>query len=719
MSFPTYQRKLGRLFGGIDDGAGGTNETQPVPKHPVGSRIGFLDITEIQTPTLTGVDEQVLLTKEYTQQLHKKSEQSIRKYDSYALLMRRVVQNDGKRHIRLRSELCLQSSSLCSIVREIVTSTYDSLSITATPIVFPEPFYELFFKRDEIDHYEGEGQKEVKLLHEFMQKQKPLQDSIEQYDKLLPAGKISYMNLWILFPPNELLYVKGKYFEECWLCRDIHIEPRKLSWVVHGIRLDYDGQRIGMARQSSEISFKRSNGGIMDLSHLPIAPFHLLSEQEKDRVSARFVSRGKLLRNILKDNLLGFACKEYEGPTWRNFRKEGPEEDEEVPPHKQINERVVVDYKSFLEQDPGQTSDLVEIKKKPTQSKAADEEMATDFVDMDHGIDDIAISSIEDPTDPSKGAFEALLESVRSEYKIAELDDLLLLSPPCVPAYGLKSKEWGWVLIEKLEQTNFNTRAFELLQLEEATKKLVQALVSGAQSPQTDHFDDIIRGKGKGLVMLLHGNPGVGKTLMAESIAELRESPLYSVSGGELSTRVTRVETRLNDIFKLAKRWNAIVLVDEADVVLTKRSAVEIERNSLVAVWLRMIEYFEGVCFLTTNRRDELDEAFKSRINLTINMPELNPTHRARVWENLITTYNKRVEGDFIWTNEMFHALGGLQINGRVIKNILRTAEYFARSTNSKMTASHVNDVIKVELSETTDAKNVCSEMDELLKVPV
>lgn len=181
------------------------------------------------------------------------------------------------------------------------------------------------------------------------------------------------------------------------------------------------------------------------------------------------------------------------------------------------NERVVVDYKSFLDQDPQQAPDLVEIRKKVIPPNTASEERAVDFTDTGPVIYDVAISFAEDSLDPSKGTFETLLESVRSEYKIEELDDLLLLSPPCVPAYGLKSKEWGWVLIEKLELTHFNTGAFELLQLDEATKKLVQALVSGAQSSQTDHFDDIVRGKGKGLVILLHGYATASTRLLVEA----------------------------------------------------------------------------------------------------------------------------------------------------------------------------------------------------------
>ena len=58
---------------------------------------------------------------------------------------------------------------------------------------------------------------------------------------------------------------------------------------------------------------------------------------------------------------------------------------------------------------------------------------------------------------------------------------------------------------------------------------------------------------------------------------------MYSVSGGELSVDVTRVESKLQDIFDLGNRWKAIVLVDEADVVMSRRETAELERNAIVA----------------------------------------------------------------------------------------------------------------------------------------
>ncbi|KAI0413977.1 hypothetical protein F5X98DRAFT_390342 [Xylaria grammica] len=749
MSFSIYQKKLSPLFGVGDkhEGQSAGAQANPAPNltPQARTRKGFADITEIHTQTVGGIDEQVLLTSEYFLQPRAKSERIIRKYDAYSLLVRRVVRDDGRQHVRLCPELYIQSESLCSIVREIIDSTYDSLTISSTPIIFPEPYYELFFKRDEIDRYMRDTtkpeatQKDLKLLYDFMRKEKSIQDTIAEYNKLVPRGKIHYNILWTIFPPNELLYVNDRYIQECWLCRDIRANTRESCYEIEGIRLDYDGRRIGMAKRSYKIYFGKSIGGVMEMSQLPVVPFHFLPIQEQDRIKTRFIARGRSFRDILGKDLLGFACKEYTGPTWENFQKETEEEEEyagapdrEVSAsdislpcvdtnERKIDERVVADYKSFLEKYSFLTPNIVTARKlKIALPNIRHVSSRADLVNPHSHLDgetyDDTRSLAEDLHKPRKDVFEALLETVQSEYKITEIDDLLVFSPPRIPAYGLKSKRWGWVLIERLEPTRFNVNAFESLQMALATKDLVRALVSGAYSRHADDFDDIIRGKGKGLVMLLHGDPGVGKTLMAESIAELREAPLYSVSGGELSTRVTRVEDRLSEIFKLGKRWNAIVLLDEADVVMAQRSAVEIERNAIVAVWLRMIEYFEGVFFLTTNRHDVLDEAFKSRVNLTIHMPKLDSPQRAKVWENLITNNNTSSEGDIRWTKEMFKELGKLEINGRTIKNILRTAEYFARSKQETLTASHVNEVIKVEMSTNTDAEKVWVEMDKLIE---
>lgn len=78
-----------------------------------------------------------------------------------------------------------------------------------------------------------------------------------------------------------------------------------------------------------------------------------------------------------------------------------------------------------------------------------------------------------------------------------------LLFPALIPAFGLKSKAWRWVLTDGLSDVKWNTTAFEALQLEGGTKDLIQALVRGHKSKAS--FDDVVPGKGQGLVFLLHG----------------------------------------------------------------------------------------------------------------------------------------------------------------------------------------------------------------------
>ena len=120
----------------------------------------------------------------------------------------------------------------------------------------------------------------------------------------------------------------------------------------------------------------------------------------------------------------------------------------------------------------------------------------------------------------------------------------------------------------------------------------------------------------QGMILLLCGPPGVGKTLTAESVAEEMKVPLYSMAAGDLGLDPRTVESSLRDILEMCTKWNAILLLDEADVFLEQRSLHELERNKLVSIFLRVLEYSECILFLTTNRVQTFDAAFQSRIHI-------------------------------------------------------------------------------------------------------
>ncbi len=166
---------------------------------------------------------------------------------------------------------------------------------------------------------------------------------------------------------------------------------------------------------------------------------------------------------------------------------------------------------------------------------------------------------------------------------------------PYVAGFSFTAKRWGELLVESLSDIQFDDKAYDRLVLPEDKKALVKALVEDNKRVQEGRagvsFSDVISGKvrtqhtrrwscavmrecadvfwglqGGGVIFLLHGSPGVGKTLTAEAIAEYLHYPLYSVSVGELGVTAEHLESKLNDILELAGTWNAVVLIDEADV---------------------------------------------------------------------------------------------------------------------------------------------------------
>jgi SpoVK/Ycf46/Vps4 family AAA+-type ATPase len=88
--------------------------------------------------------------------------------------------------------------------------------------------------------------------------------------------------------------------------------------------------------------------------------------------------------------------------------------------------------------------------------------------------------------------------------------------------------------------------------------------------------------------------------------------------------------------FELAQAWRAIILIDEADVFLARRTSKDIVRNAFVSVFLRTMEYYQGIMLLTTNRHEEFDEAFQSRIHIQIPYAPADSNCRTAIWKNLL-----------------------------------------------------------------------------------
>lgn len=182
-------------------------------------------------------------------------------------------------------------------------------------------------------------------------------------------------------------------------------------------------------------------------------------------------------------------------------------------------------------------------------------------------------------------------------------------------------------------------------------------------------FQDIVQGKGGGAVVLLAGPPGTGKTLTAEVYAEAEGRALYSVQCSQLGTDPDGLEDELLKVFTRGKRWNAVMLLDEADVYVHERGN-DLQQNAIVGVFLRVLEYQDTVLFLTTNRPDDVDDAIASRCIARLNYTTPDSQAQARIWRVLADVAKVPLDDATIQVlvDENPH------LSGRDVKNLMKLA---------------------------------------------
>ena len=270
-----------------------------------------------------------------------------------------------------------------------------------------------------------------------------------------------------------------------------------------------------------------------------------------------------------------------------------------------------------------------------------------------------------------------------------------MICEPQLRAYALAKKTWVRIdvkSVQKFQEGKVEDALNHLCLADDghshSTKRMVQSLVlahtlrgEDQQREIPDQLHDFVEGKGRGLVILLHGTSGVGKTLTAESVAKATGKPLLKISMADIGTDVTKVEQKLDMMFQLATAWEAILLFDEADILLEARAIEDdLDRNAVVSVFLKILEYYEGILFLTTNRIRSFDIAVQSRVNLGIHYADMDEKQQQR----LLTTFLNMIDERQIknkdkileWIGEDFRD----KFNGREIRNMLSSAIALARA---------------------------------------
>jgi SpoVK/Ycf46/Vps4 family AAA+-type ATPase len=286
--------------------------------------------------------------------------------------------------------------------------------------------------------------------------------------------------------------------------------------------------------------------------------------------------------------------------------------------------------------------------------------------------------------------------------KVAKIDitrlETRMFAPAIVYGFSFRLKKWGCFSVRGFSKIYFNTSAFDGLVMDADTKEVVENLVrkqldAGKEVDLQDGEQvDSIASKGEGSIILCHGPPGTGKTLTAESLSEKLRCHLWCLSISELGTTPATLETMLLRVMDVAASWGALLLLDEADIFLERRTTSDLKRNAMTGVFLRQLEYYRGVLFLTTNRDLAFDDAMCSRISLFLHYGEHNEDQRKTIWTRMF----ERVGLD--GTPNELAEFAKPQLNGREIRNIIKTAHTLSRSKGDgeKLEINHIRKALKV-----------------------
>ncbi|KAF2176932.1 P-loop containing nucleoside triphosphate hydrolase protein [Zopfia rhizophila CBS 207.26] len=313
-------------------------------------------------------------------------------------------------------------------------------------------------------------------------------------------------------------------------------------------------------------------------------------------------------------------------------------------------------------------------------------------------VDAYAYYEVQDQVGPEMVVTARESRSEKQEKNSGRKEDIVpltdvecILAVPRVKGFDLVGKEWCEFNVEDVEDVKWNYSPYDNLVLPEGEKELVLAFADRSQHGKQD-FDDFVSDKGRGILILLCGPPGVGKTLTAEAVAQKSCVPLYTLSASELGTGPGNVEKALMKALKCCQLWNAVLLIDEADVYLEARDSTNLDRNELVAIFLSRLEYYQGLMFLTTNRVAAIDPAFRSRIDLILPYSDLDEPARRKVWVNFIEKLGPSVASI---SDSDFDQLAETQLNGREIKNSIKTSLVLA-NRDGPLRLKHLNVVLNI-----------------------
>ncbi|KJZ74495.1 hypothetical protein HIM_06091 [Hirsutella minnesotensis 3608] len=605
--------------------------------------------------------------------------------EKYAIIVRKIKPKDADLGKALVIDsIVIQSPHLKRVLGRVLDG-YPGILTNVARLTLTAPFECIVHRWDRFaaarDNADGELEPEVlahvELLYRVMREE--LGSLIQLRADYLRNRAVAFEHAWTLFPPGCIVlghkngkpvaarFRRGFYANTACGGKVYHLNCRIVDW---------DGSIMGWTDLNLRIPAFIDTMPFTDLPCYPL-DYH----PDAAGIRAQLVERGRRF-----EALAGFCYRAYRGVAlWH------PEADETR--RENVQSRIVVDGANWERENYDHQVHLTAFHKEAGGGGDGDSDLrwptrchlrrsSTYTADSDGDSDD-------DVADGDEAERAPLTE------------EQLLLASPMVRGYALQNKRWMEFYVDGVADVQFDEQAFASLVLPAAKKELVLAFAQ-SQARYKHAFDDVISGKGKGIIMLLSGGPGIGKTLTAESVAEEMRVPLYAMSASDLGDDAYSIDANLTRVLAMVANWNAVLLLDECDVFLEARSPHDLARNRVVAIFLRTLEYYEGILFLTTNRVRDMDPAFQSRIHISLEYPALDAAARSAVWSSFLARTISLADGvrghaAHDVADDDIAALSALDLNGRVIKNVLKAANLLACHRQERLAMRHIETVLRVE----------------------
>jgi len=356
---------------------------------------------------------------------------------------------------------------------------------------------------------------------------------IRENKDMVAHGVMRFEQIGTLFEPGCLVYHKSKANGND---RVYKLKTAKTTTINSGMVyqldcqfVDFDGTAFGYNKTTINIAAFRGTKKITKFQAYPLE-FHEHSEELKQSL----VERGRLFEAYKGHHFVGYdgiaICKAHRGEQKHN-----------------VNSRIIIDAHSFTRYGEKMALEALETPKmrSDTVVSASGEETDDDCVVLDKNAGQ---------KQPPAPVGKRLTITTDSHFSLTTEQHLLASSK--VRGYSLRDKKWFSFFISSITDITWDEDAFDSLVAPQGQKDLILSFAE-SQVKNNEQFDDFVQGKGKGIIMLLAGPPGVGKTLTAESVAEALRAPLYSIGAADLGSKPVKLENKLHDILEMCSKWNA------------------------------------------------------------------------------------------------------------------------------------------------------------------